>query len=536
MDFFPKWVESGNPTERGLDLTGLRNPVQKIVDTFLNGVTTITPMLRYISIRALAAHLYVNSGNSGSSTEFRKFAEKLEAAVAYGNLIVNPSEVGLLGALKASERIAGDDSQLPLDDLVKQLGVSIYAGPSDQLEISFRTESGIPGFSAELGLPLATRMAQICRTTSVGRKFMNGNPPESCSREELEEFGGAFGIRTFDAEERELLIKAILPDVVGRTQVRRVATYGLLLRLASLLNRRPTEKDVVDAAIRGRDANIPDVFNQALDGWLAFAVRELFATAHEYVLQEVTRDLSRKKSQLLPQSEVISNVITSGGEEEFLSPLRKLRLLGDDERAEDVSFSELQNRLVDATNSDCFERSGLLRWSGDLNELSLLSLLESKTLGSGCVAVLPLVWLLAARRIADAESGGTAVRLLSFGGKERLSLTSVVTQMIASFISEGLNLAEVSARLAHLTVRQHLRIAWQRFGDDPTKMVAVITSDGDNWAFRHEFAAGRSASRIPQAIGWLEQLGLVGADGITEDGENRLRHVVAALAAGGEAA
>lgn len=46
----PRWVE-GNATTTGLDLLALRRPVQVIQGRLLNGITTITPRIRYLSLR-----------------------------------------------------------------------------------------------------------------------------------------------------------------------------------------------------------------------------------------------------------------------------------------------------------------------------------------------------------------------------------------------------------------------------------------------------------------------------------------------------
>jgi hypothetical protein len=48
----PEWIESGATPTGGLDLLGLRLPVQTIGLSLLNGVTTVTPSIRYIAIRA----------------------------------------------------------------------------------------------------------------------------------------------------------------------------------------------------------------------------------------------------------------------------------------------------------------------------------------------------------------------------------------------------------------------------------------------------------------------------------------------------
>lgn len=48
----PSWINSGAVIAGGLDLLGLRLPVQFIGSTLLDGITTITPSVRYIALRA----------------------------------------------------------------------------------------------------------------------------------------------------------------------------------------------------------------------------------------------------------------------------------------------------------------------------------------------------------------------------------------------------------------------------------------------------------------------------------------------------
>ena len=76
------------------------------------------------------------------------------------------------------------------------------------------------------------------------------------------------------------------------------------------------------------------------------------------------------------------------------------------------------------------------------------------------------------------------------------------------------------AELIDRTVQQHLRIAWQRLSLDPQKQdVSVLVADMESWSRRNQFNAGQSESRLGVAIGWLRQLGLIEAIGITPRGQ-----------------
>ena len=46
----PDWITFDANKTRGLDLLGLRAPVQEIGNGLLNGLTSVTPKLRYLSV------------------------------------------------------------------------------------------------------------------------------------------------------------------------------------------------------------------------------------------------------------------------------------------------------------------------------------------------------------------------------------------------------------------------------------------------------------------------------------------------------
>jgi len=62
----PSWVDIGGEQIQGLDLLGLRLPVQAIGNSLLDGVTTITPSVRYLSLLAWIVHSYVSAQLEGS--------------------------------------------------------------------------------------------------------------------------------------------------------------------------------------------------------------------------------------------------------------------------------------------------------------------------------------------------------------------------------------------------------------------------------------------------------------------------------------
>ena len=391
---------------------------------------------------------------------------------------------------------------------------------------------GIPGIVIERGVPLAKSLQRAFEETELGIKFLSGEAPENTTIEELTEFGIRLRLDHFEPDELEMLINILLPEQPEAASRLRVMTFALLLQLAANRRKRlPTEDDVIEVAIDG-GSDIHEWFHETLDGWLAFAIRDQIAVAHEYVLQEINAELEARGSGLVDSAETIGTLLSR--EDELTSAMQDLGLMRAGEALNELTFADISDRVIQLSSKENSGRSGLTRWRQGIDELQLIRILQKKTTRAGVLAVLPVAWLLAARRLD--ESGKPESRpawLLSDQGRARIGLEEIVIPTLATFIQDGARFMDVAAELALRTVGQHLQIAWARFGQDPKKLVAVISSDGRNWAFRNKFYAGRTASRISQAVGWLEQLGLVDASGITETGRKRLDGILNNADSGG---
>ena len=99
----PQLVTSGAKLVRGLDLLGLRAPVQYIGNELLDGVTTVSPMVRYLGLRAWILRRYAEARLPDSYDSLQDFAGRVEAAVALGNLAIDRSTTGLVGASDANK-------------------------------------------------------------------------------------------------------------------------------------------------------------------------------------------------------------------------------------------------------------------------------------------------------------------------------------------------------------------------------------------------------------------------------------------------
>ena len=108
-------------------------------------------------------------------------------------------------------------------------------------------------------------------------------------------------------------------------------------------------------------------------------------------------------------------------------------------------------------------------------------------------------------------------------------MKDVILPRLRRFIESDPTLGEVIADLTSLTVHQHVQIALSRLAQDPKRDVAVVGIEGAHWMKLRDYPPGRTASRLYQAISWLQQLGLITAGGITAAGEALLERSMAAL-------
>lgn len=284
----PSWVDIGAIENRGLDLLGLRLPVQVLGETLFDGITTITPSVQYLSFRAWIIQCYIQHRLPDSWNAFRKFASRVEAAIAYGNLLLGEDMAGVLGSDKATALLSTDADPLPLTDLVKQPAISIYGAPSEQLGISFSGDSEVPGLTTERGIPLARLIGQRVEGCALGRAFARGTEPETASRAELQEFGALVSLANLPEEKRDLLASLLLPLSPLPREVPRLQFYSSLLWLGARLGRSVRESDLFEFAT-SPEGQAPSILQPGMDGWLRYGIRDALAVAHEAVLHEIVQ-------------------------------------------------------------------------------------------------------------------------------------------------------------------------------------------------------------------------------------------------------
>lgn len=528
----PDWINSGAVITGGLDLLGLRLPVQFIGGTLLDGVTTVTPSIRYLSFRAWLIHCYGQSGKADQWQAFTDFAARIESALVLGNLTQDRSISGLIGADQAQARLDENTPQVQVSALVKSPASTIYAGPSDQLGLSSRRENLVPALVDTRGLPLALTVHQrLARVPLIERLMAEPNLTQ-VSIDDVRELGAVTRIDQIPDDERELLLAAIVPARPLAKERARISTYAALLSLASKLKARPTESDLFDTACSMNRFGEP-LLDQVADGWTSYCVRDAIAVTQEAVLAAVMDEIMASPeggSGGVTRDVIVGGLMERSDEHDLV--LRDLGLLGAVESVASLSFREIYRRIEDRLSADSVTINGINRWSENLIEPLLCK--RALTSGAGALTLAVVAWILAVIRVgptvreSDKEPGS-----LSYQGWRRMGLRDVILPELERFQREDRPIREVAAELAYRTVQQHLQITWSRLQVDISRDGALLTAEGAHWYSRRKgFTAGRTASRIQQALGWLGQLKLIDADGITTDGDVVLKRAFKVLSEG----
>jgi hypothetical protein len=88
---------------QGLDLLGLRAPVQAIGNELLNGLTSVTPKLRYLSVLSWVIWRYAEARLPDDWTAFREFAAAQEAVIVMAKVLRDRTTLNLVGVGKAGD-------------------------------------------------------------------------------------------------------------------------------------------------------------------------------------------------------------------------------------------------------------------------------------------------------------------------------------------------------------------------------------------------------------------------------------------------
>ncbi len=528
----PAWVTFDAEKTQGVDLLGLRAPVQAIGNELMNGLTTVTPKLRYLSILSWATSRYVNAGLPDSWNKFRPFVAAQEAALVMANVVRDRTTLRLVGVQEATKRVDSSANTLSLEPLAQQIALNIYASSSEQLGLTFVSDSGVYGLSKERGIKLAQAFDKSVGKTGYGERLAKRKNVSRIRRDEINELAKHFTLDDLPSREATVLVDALLPpEPVNPSEQKRLATLATLLWLGAEMSAKPTEGILFEAA-HELPARVPTPLKQTLDGWLAYAIRDGLAVVHEAVFQATMSEVDAvvgRRGAPAPAADVVASILDTI--EEHDAQLRALRLISATESIRNMNFQEVADRVRRRCRQSTVFEGGLRRWKAGLSEYNL----GNSALGAGraAAALLPVAWCLVEWRVTVSDTEPSPPpQLLSIGEIFQIGIEDVVLPRLAEYRRSGRSYLDVMTDLVIRTIQQHLRVAWQRFANRGGKDVSVLVADIETWSRKNPFAAGRTDSRLGVAISWLEQLGLIDDTGATDLGKQILARSLKSLEGG----
>lgn len=515
----PSWVNTGAVIAEGLDLLGLRQPVQAIGGSLLDGITSVTPTIRYLSYSCWLLYRYAEARLPDSYKEFSVFAQRAEAALVMGNLLANGWIGGLVGPIRSQRRLEESESEIVLlGPVANTPALGIYLSAAAQLGLFRLRDDAVPQLIKERGLPLALAMDEILMSVPFAQRLTSSSPPAEATRIELESLGKAVAMNAISEQEISLLGDAVIPEHPSTAEWPRVATYASLFSLVDELKRIPGEFEFMEAATRSSGFADQRLVSWS-DAWLAYEIRDMLAVAHECLCYEMLEEINQmggeSQAPLTPTS-VIKALLSRV--DDLLEALVRLGLAEYGEKIEYLPVKELVKRVAKATKKRRNLRNGLYRWDGDLTETALIE--AALSLSSGRTMLVMVAWILVAQRIsADTQEHNAQLALLAGDEERRVGVFDVVIRSLEGWFEDDSSVIDLSAKLMNFTIQQHLNIAWSRMQTDLKKDVALLSVDEGKWNPRgKQIAAGRTVSRINQAIGWMLQLGWIDEHGVTAAG------------------
>lgn len=525
----PDWVSFDAVKTGGLDLLGLRAPVQSLGNDLFDGVTTITPKLRYVSVISWIVWRYSEGRLPEDRSSFFKFAAAQEAAFVMANRTLGLAVNNLVGVDGANEALATGKKTLPLKKLAQNIALNAYIASTRQLNLTKQAEHGLNKLSEQRGLLLAKEFDKVLHGTAYGIRLSKKPDTDKITREELQELAEPMSILSIPRGERDILIDVIMPEApLSSAEWRRLRHYALMLWLTQAEDRPIEEADIFEAAQRP-PAGLPASLAASLDGFLAFVVRDCLAVCHEYVFAAVMREVDsvfQERASAALSSEVIASLVAAAAEKD--EALRTFRLLKPGETTGELSFRTVHERVRERCGNARIESNGIARWTGGLSDTELYE--HAASSGDAAVALLPVAWCLACERTCSEDPSPTPQRIpLGRIAQHLIGIDAVIKPKVAEFLYEDRSYRDVMAELILRTVQQHLRVAWNRFSVPQGKDVSVLIADTDSWARNNAFRPGRTGSRLPMAIDWLDQLKLTSKDGLTKSGKRILERSLKAL-------
>ena len=526
----PTWVSEKDQWSGGQDFLALRNPAIRIGYVALNGMTSVTPRVRYLAFREWMLAVWWRTGGEDRVGAFTEFAQKVEAAIVLANLRAGVTTGGLIGSEKGADQLEAAEPW-PLDALVKIPGATIYAGATSQLALDTNQfESGgqlevhrVAGPSVGRGQDLAALVDAQMRTSTLGQMLAERRIPEKVDAELLDELAPHVRLDQIPESERAALVALLVPlephedssPALREEELRRIGSYTLLLELADRHGGIPQERHVFDVATKG-GLELPEALQPVVDIWALFCIRDVLAMCHEASMRALTEALATVAVNGEATADAVLDELLSQGDV-LNEALHSLGLLAEGERWDSLGAGDLHKRVVAQCSEGLWERSRLQRWQAGFTEVDVGAKALGGAAGPAPLVLIPVAWSLIAHRLASSADGGSHPHLELLDAMP-FSVAQRVVPEVARWSADNPPLPGVLAQLAKETVASHLDTAWRRMQQNARSDAAHMYVEGETWRLRRPWREGAATARLNNACGWLQQLGLIDDMGLTAAG------------------
>ena len=334
--------------------------MQRIGNDLFDGITTVTPKVRYLSVLTWITQRYTEARLPNGWSPFSRFAEAQEAMIVLANRMQSKTILNLVGVTQADELLRDEGQRFPLRRLAQNIAYNIYVTTSRQLHLTHDEGSAIGGRTKACG-----HSSLQVANTAYDRALRRNPRLDTTSRRALEEVADNIFLDKIPRAERDILINSVLPkQPVDLKERNRLSHYTLLLWLTGKKGEPVSEEDVFEAA-----ANIPRGLPGCLHGvvndWLEYLIRDVLAVTHESILEAVMRqiDIAAAERAAAPlASDIVAALLDEA--EEHDTVLSDLKLLKSGDSIAQLPFGKLRERVRAACSEQGTAERGLRRWRG----------------------------------------------------------------------------------------------------------------------------------------------------------------------------
>lgn len=496
----PAWTERAD--KRGLDPLGIQNPGVALYQQLIPGISNVTLRVRYYGFYCWTSEAYAKTEASTDEASWRRWVRRSEAAYA---LIASMAggEGGVGGIDWADRRLsegedvidfaqAASDENIPGRYLAQGWGVfgGAYYTQMVEMGIFVMGDFGIQRAHNVAGVALAAAFRQSIGP-EVEALLLDTIRTAKVSRADLDRLHPAAPSKIPEESDERLAYEGLLFARVAQLakDESRARSLRLILDTAGTVGSRPTVDQIRFHLFFGHFED--EKMESQRVRWEAYQCQDLFQVAAAALLEWSTRLMDADGGVTIEMIQLQAQA-------------RLATLAG---ATADLSWQQFRGTL------DPLDFDFQLAWSSLIGRRG--SVEEKAWLAVNLMAAIEA-------RVASRPDLDLAVRReLSVRGNAR----SVVSELDWLSRNGALNILEVCSRyLADRIIRRHSWVAMQKLRRQRDYTFLFEIRDG-RFIRRNGYAPAPTTPRLGPSVQFLEDIGLVTGDGLTQSGLGILERV-----------